>query len=158
MSNLKNLSIFVVVVSISALFLISCATGKLAVMPEKTALTPALFKKPIKFSGSGFKPNEVVTIELIVPKGIKMKGLKEGEDRVGVAVGTADEKGNFEAAIGALTTLNSLFQVGWTPSIKPNFKEAKPLPAGKYEIIATGVDSDRTAKTILEIVPPPKKK
>lgn len=73
-------------------------------------------------------------------------------------MGTADEKGNFEAAIGALTTLNSLFQVGWTPSIKPNFKEAKPLPAGKYEIIATGVDSDRTAKTILEIVPPPKKK
>lgn len=76
MFNLKNLSIFVVVVSISALFLISCATGKLAVMPEKTALTPALFKKPIKFSGSGFKPNEVVTIELIVPKGIKIKGSK----------------------------------------------------------------------------------
>lgn len=86
-----------------------------------------------------------------------MKGLGEGEDRVGVAVANADDKGNFEVAMAAMSTLNNLFQVGWTSTMTPDFKEAKPLPAGRYDILATGVDSDKKAKGILEILPPPQK-
>jgi hypothetical protein len=157
MFNLRSLGTLVLILSISIFFLGGCAPMKLNVMPEKTVLTPELLEKPLKFAGTGFKPNEVVTIELVVPKGIKMKGLGEGEDRVGVAVANADDKGNFEVAMAAMSTLNNLFQVGWTSTMTPDFKEAKPLPAGRYDILATGVDSDKKAKGILEILPPPQK-
>jgi hypothetical protein len=39
----------------------------------------------------------------------------------------------------------------------PDFKQAKPLPARKYEIIATGIESNRVAKGMMEIIPPPAK-
>jgi len=157
MVSLKNLRMLVFFIVFLVFILGGCAPMKLNVMPEKAAITPDLLKNPIKFSANGFRPKEVVTIELIVPKGVEMKGLGKGEDRVGVGVANADDKGNFEVAMAAISTLNNLFQVGWTTAMTPDFKQAKPLPAGKYNIIATGVESNKVAKGMIEIIPPPSK-
>ena len=133
------------------------AEATLEVMPAETFLSPALIKKPISFKGSGFAPKEMVTIEMILPPGVTVKGVNPGED-VGIALADADDKGCFTAAVKPMATLNWFFQVGWTPLLKPNFKEAKPLPPGDYKIRATGLDSDTVAFSLLKIVPPPKKK
>lgn len=99
-------------------------------------------------------------VELILPAGVKVKTIPDGEN-VGVAVGQTDEKGDFEAKMAPTATLNWFFQVGWTPEGKPDFKEAKPLPPGKYEIQATGMSSGKVVKATLELLkppPPPEKK
>ena len=147
-----------------ATVLVGCAgtqpkpTADFEVIPAETAITPALLKQPIQFKGSGFMPREMVVVDLMIPKGVKIKTVPEDENSVGLAFGEADEKGNFAAKMGAIGTLNWLFQVGWTDNFKPKLKEATPLPPGKYEIKATGMDSDKFGLTTLTIVPPPKKK
>jgi hypothetical protein len=142
----------------------ACATWKstfsppkFVVTPDKTVLSPALIKKPIAFSGSGWKPNEMVVVDLVLPPGVKVKGVKEGED-VGIAFANADAKGQFKAKMGAMATLNWFFQVGWTPLLKPDFKKARPLRPGVYTIKASGMDSELEAKATLTLLPPPKKK
>jgi hypothetical protein len=127
------------------------------VTPDKTVISPDLLKNPITFTGSGWKPGEMVVVELILPPHIQMKGVKEGED-VGIAFANADDNGKFKTSMGASATLNWLFQVGWTPLLQPDFKEAKPLPPGKYTIRATGLDSELRAEATLQILPPPEKK
>ena len=155
----QRIALIIVAVSFLAVAFLACAPATLNIVPDKTALSPALIRKPITFTGSGFQPNETVTVELIIPKGMKMKGLGEDEDRVGIAFGTADDKGNFKAAMPPTATLFWFFQAGWDPvKGKPIFKEAKPLPPGKYQIEATGVYSEKLAKGVLELVKPPKKK
>ena len=136
---------------------LSSPQAKLEVIPAETFLSPALIRKPVTFKGSGFAPKEMITVEMVLPAGLKMKGVAEGED-VGIAVGTADENGSFTAAMQPTATLNWFFQVGWTPVVTPNFKEARPIPPGVYTINATGLDSDKVATATLKIVPPPKKK
>jgi hypothetical protein len=131
--------------------------AKLEVIPAETFLSPALIRKPVTFKGSGFAPKEMISVEMVLPPGLKMKGVTAGED-VGIAVGTADDNGNFTAAMQPTATLNWFFQVGWTPVVTPNFKEARPIPPGVYTINATGLDSDRVGTATLKIVPPPKKK
>ncbi len=165
MKIIKVVLLFVVIPSL-VLGAISCRTSpslvgpkaKLEVSPAETFLSPALIIKPVTFKGSKFSPNEIITVEMVLPSGMKMKGLNEGENMVGLAVGNSDDKGNFTAAMKPMATLNSFFQVGWTPLPRPNFKEAKPIPPGVYEITATGLDSDRVGTSSLKIVPPPKKK
>lgn len=130
----------------------------LQVIPAETFLSPALIKKPVTFKGTGFGPKEMISVEMVLPPGMKMKGLAEGEEAVGLAVGNTDKKGDFTAAMGPMATLNWFFQVGWTPLLKPNFKEARPISPGVYKINATGLDTDRIASSTLKIVPPPKKK
>ncbi|MBW1690332.1 MAG: hypothetical protein JRI71_07415 [Deltaproteobacteria bacterium] len=164
MKNTKVVTL--IIIAGLALGAFSCQTitsktgpkATLEVIPAETYLSPALIKKPISFKGSGFQPKEMVSVEMILPPGLKMKGVQEGEDVVGIAFATADDKGNFTAAMAPTATLNWLFQVGWTPLLKPNFKEAKPIPPGVYRITATGLDTDRIATATLKIVPPPKKK
>jgi hypothetical protein len=129
----------------------------LKITPDKTVLTPGLLKAPLVFSGSGFEPKEIIVVEMLLPKGVTVKGVAEGENAA-LGNGTADDKGNFEVKMGAMTTLNTLFQVGWTPLITPDFKQAKPLPPGTYDAIATGMNSNITAKATLTILPPPKKR
>jgi len=129
----------------------------LEIAPAEIFLSPALIRKPVTFKGSGFAPKEMITVEMVLPSGLKMKGVKEGED-VGIAVGTSDENGTFTTAMQPTATLNWFFQVGWTPLTRPNFKEARPIPPDVYTINATGLDSDRVATSTLKIVPPPKKK
>jgi len=99
-------------------------------------------------------------VELIVPPGVKVKGVAEGDD-VGLAFANADANGNFEAKIAALGTLNFLFQVAWVMTetgAKPDFKQATPLPPRVYTIRASGFDSELEAKATLTILAPPKKK
>lgn len=154
-------------VALIVLFLVffSCgrvsAQGKLTIEPDKTVLSQELLKKPIKFFGSGWGAGETVIIELLVPKGIEIKGLSKEEDRVGIAVATANEKGDFETKMGAAATLNWFFQVAWilddkTTSMKPSFEKANPLPPGKYEILASGANTNIECRSYFEILPPTK--
>jgi hypothetical protein len=83
--------------------------------------------------------------------------VKEDERSVGLAFANADENGNVTAKMGAAAVLNWFFQVDWTPDMKPVMDKATPLPAGKYEIRASGMDSDLVGTAILEILPPPAK-
>lgn len=130
----------------------------LTVVPEKTALSPALIKKPVHFQGTGFQAGETAVIEMVLPKGVTVKTIPEGEN-VGLALGIADDKGAFDAKMAPTATLNWFFQTEWTKNMKPNLKAAKPLPPGKYEIVATGMDSGKIAKATLEILKPkPKEK
>ena len=164
MRNVKVITL--IIITGLALGALSCQTlrstigpkATLEVIPAETFLSPALIAKPISFKGSGFQTKEMVSVEMILPPGFKMKGVKEGENVVGIAFANADEKGNFTAAMAPTATLNWLFQVGWTPLLRPNLKEARPIPPGVYRINATGLDSDRIATATLKIVPPPKKK
>ena len=160
-----KLIIMLAILSALGIGIVSCQTLQsmtgpkpvLEITPAKTFLSPVLIKKPVTFQGSGFGPNEMVSVEMVLPPGVHVKGIKQGED-VGIAIGNTDAKGTFTAAMKPMATLNWFFQVGWTPLLRPNFKEARPIPPGLYKINATGLDSDRVATATLEIIPPPKKK
>jgi hypothetical protein len=128
----------------------------LKLIPDQVVISPDLMKNPVVFTGSGFGPKEIVVIEIVLPKGVTVKGVPEGENG-GLGNGMTDEKGDFKGSVTASTVLNTLLQVGWTERITPDFAQAKPLPAGVYEVIATGMDTDKTAKASLTILPPPKK-
>jgi hypothetical protein len=130
--------------------------SKLEVIPEEIVLSPDLITKPVQFRGSGFAPGEIVVVDMVLPRYTTVKGIQEGED-VGLAFDKADDRGNFEATMGPTATLNWFFQVGWTPFFKPDFKQAQPLPPGKYEIRATGMDSETVVRAVMEILPPPEK-
>ncbi len=125
----------------------------LTVIPGKTAVTPGLIKKPVQFKGAGFDPGETVVVEMVLPKGVTVKTVPEGEN-IGLAFATADDKGAVDAKMAPTATLNWFFQTEWTKNMKPNLKEAKPLPPGSYEIVATGMQSDKTAKATLELIKP----
>jgi len=128
----------------------------LTVIPNETILSPALIAKPIQFKGSGFLPNEMVIVEMVLPTGVKIRGIDEGQ-LVGLAYETADKQGNFTASMAPTATLNWFFQVEWSSNLSPDFKTARPLPPGKYEILATGASSEAFGKATLEIMLPPKK-
>lgn len=131
--------------------------ANLQVIPDKTILSPALIGKPIQFKGSGFATKEMVVVEMVLPSGVQVKTVPAGEN-VGLAFATSDDQGNVAAKMAPTATLNWFFQVGWTPNMKPDFKQAKPLKPGKYNIMATGMDSGAIGKATLEFLPPPKKK
>lgn len=133
-------------------------TAELEVIPQEIFISLALLKTPVQFKGSGYAPDEYIVVDLMIPKGVKIKSVPEHEDSVGLAFGITDENGNFTATMGARDTLNWFFQVGWTDNFKPKLKETTPLPPGKYEIRATGMESDLFGMTTLNIVPLPKKK
>jgi hypothetical protein len=128
--------------------------AKLKVIPEEIAITKAILKRPVQFSGWGYGPEEYIVVDLIIPKGIKIKKVPEGEDSVGIAFAIADESGVFKATMGAKDTLDWLFQVGWTKNQQPIFEEATPLPPGTYKIRATGVESELSGMATMTIVPP----
>ena len=161
--NLWKIGVSVFFTGVLIVGLLGCAalkpvpSAELQVIPDKAVLSPALIKKAIQFKGSGFGPNEMVVVDLVPGPGVTIKGAEEGEN-VGLAFATADEKGNFMAKMSPISTLNWFFQVGWTKNMKPDFKQAKPLKPGKYEILATGMDSGVVGKATLEFLTPPKKK
>ena len=134
------------------------SSAKIAVTPEQTVLSPALIKKPIVITGSGWKAGEMVVVNMKLPEGVTVKGAEPGED-VGIAFGNADELGNLNTKVGAITILMSFFQVGWdNAKMKPDFKVAKPLPPGAYVLEAIGMESEAKADAVLTLVAPPKKK
>ncbi len=128
-----------------------------AVTPEKVELKfPDIMRVPIVFTGTGWTPKEMVVIDMVLPPGVDMKGVKPGED-VGIAFGVADEAGHFKAEVPPTAKLNTIFRVGWTPILAPDPKTLNPIPPGVYTIKASGADSNAIATTTLEFVAPIKK-
>ncbi len=141
-------------VSCSTLFPPPKPKATVAVTPEKVELAfPAILKVPIVFTGTGWKPKEMVVVDLVLPSGVQMQGVKPGED-VGIAYGEADEAGNFKGEVPAMAKLNTLFRVGWTPILSIDPKTLNPIPPGVYTIRASGADSGVLATTTLEFVKP----
>ncbi len=144
-------------VSCSALFPPPKPKSTVAVTPEKVELKfPDIMRVPIVFTGTGWRPNEMVVVDMVLPPGVEMKGVKPGED-VGIAFGQADEAGNFKAEVPPTAKLNTLFRVGWTPILAPDPKTLNPIPPGVYTIKASGADSGAVATTTLEFLAPIKK-
>lgn len=132
----------------------SAPEAMLKVIPEEVAITKAILKRPVQFKGWGYGPEEYIVVDLIIPKGIKIKKVPEGEESVGIAFAIANESGVFKATMGAKDTLDWLFQVGWTKNQQPIFEEATPLPPGTYKIRATGVESELSGTATMTILPP----
>jgi hypothetical protein len=143
--------------------MMGCATvdtapkAQLQVVPEKVVLAPDILKAPPVFKGSGFKPKEVVTVDLMIPPGVKIKAIKEGEKSVGIGFANADDQGSVEAKMGATAILNWFFQVEWKKEGPPDMSKASPLAPGTYQIRAVGMESDIVGTAMMEIVHPPKK-
>jgi len=139
--------------------------AKAAGLPEAAAaaLPPCLgiLAIPVKFSGSGWPANELVTIDLVVPTGVEVKGKAPSEDSVGIAVGIADAAGKFEVAMEATAKLNWLLNTDWLPTVKPDLTKIKPIPNGVYTIRAMGIDTRTVVTTTWElellpaVAPPP---
>lgn len=165
MYNKKRTTVLLPAVLALALILSACAASGIAgssatltVTPDKTVLSPALIKKPIMITGSGWSPNEMVVVNLVPNKGVKIKGSAAGEP-VGIANGTADNQGNLKTKVGPLAILMTFFQVGWSDAkMKPDFSKATPLRPGTYKIEAIGTLSEKKARATLTLLPPPKKK
>jgi hypothetical protein len=129
-----------------------------SVTPAQVELAfPGILKVPIVFTGTGWKPKEMVVVDMVLPSGVQMQGVKPGED-VGIAYGEADEAGNFKGEVPGSAKLNTLFRVGWTPILAPDPKTLNPIPPGVYKIKASGADSGALATTTLEFIAPPPKK
>jgi hypothetical protein len=157
----STISFLVLVLVLAAVFGqgIAFAQGSEASLkftPDQVVISPDLLKNPVAFSGSGFGPKEIVVLEIVLPKGVTVKGIPEGENG-GLGNATADEKGDFKGNVSPSTVLNTLFQVDFTERMTPNFEKAKPLPPGVYEVIATGMNTEKMAKTSLTVLPPPQK-
>jgi hypothetical protein len=129
-----------------------------AVTPAQVELKfPDILKVPIVFTGTGWSPKEIVVVEMVLPPGVEMKGVKPGED-VGIAYGEADDTGNFKGEVPATAKLNTIFRVGWTPILAPDPKTLDPIPPGVYAIKASGADSGAVATTTLEFLAPAPRK
>ena len=162
MSAYKRLFLLLFICPVMVVFFsVSVALGAgptLVVTPDKTVLSPALIKKPVMITGSGWKPGEMVVVNMILPEGVTVKGVDPGEP-VGIAMGTADDQGELKTTVGAMTILMSFFQVGWDDAkMAPDFSKARPLPPRTYILEAIGIDSEKKARASLTLVPPPKKK
>jgi len=132
-------------------------TATVAVTPAKVELAfPGILRAPIVFTGTGWSPKEMVVVDMVIPPGVQIQGVKPGED-VGIAFGVADEAGNFKGEVPATAKLNTIFRVGWTPNLTPDPKTLNPIPPGVYNIKASGADSGAVATTTLEFVAPVKK-
>jgi hypothetical protein len=128
-----------------------------SVTPAQVELAfPAIMRVPIVFTGTGWKPKEMVVVDLVLPANVQIQGVKPGED-VGIAFGEADDAGNFKGEVPATAKLNTLFRVGWTPILAPDPKTLNPIPPGVYKVKASGADSGATATTTVEFVAPVKK-
>jgi hypothetical protein len=145
-------------VACSTLFPPPKPTATVAVTPAQVELAfPGILKVPIVFTGTGWKPKEVVVVDMVLPPGVQIQGVKPGED-VGIAYGQADEAGNFKGEVPATAKLNTIFRVGWTPILAPDPKTLNPIPPGVYTIKASGADSGIMVTTTLEFVKPAPKK
>jgi len=134
-------------------------------LPEAMSATVphlAMLALPVTFKGAGWRPNEIITVELVVPPGLEIKGLDRarGEDAVGLAFATSDANGNFEAKMERTATIGFVLRGGFLPTLAPDPKTlipGNPLPNGTYTLKAVGEDTRSVATTTwrLELVAPP---
>ena len=145
-------------VSCSTLFPPPKPKATVVVTPPQVELAfPGILRVPIVFTGTGWKPKEMVVVDMVLPPGVEMKGVNPGED-VGIAYGEADDAGNFKGEVPVTAKLNTLFRVGWTPIMSIDPKTLNPIPPGVYKIKASGAESEVVATTTLEFIAPPPKK
>ncbi len=133
-------------------------------LPEAMSATVphlAMLAVPVTFKGSGWRPNEIITVELVVPPDIEIPGLDRarGEDSVGIAYATADSAGNFEAKLERTATIGFILRGGFQPTLAIDPKTlipGNPLPNGSYTLRAMGDDPRAVATTtwVLELKPP----
>jgi hypothetical protein len=125
-------------------------------MPTTLPAMMGILRTRIYFTGSGYIPQEMVVVEMEVPAGVEITGVKPGE-RVGVAYTQADQNGNFTANVEAMTKITTFLRGSFLPTLAPDPKSFKPLPHGVYTFVASGVESGRSGVTKIEFVPPEKK-
>ena len=118
---------------------------------------------PVKFKGTGWQPNEIVTVDLVVPPDVEMKGLDRarGEDSVGIAYAAANDKGDFEVTLETVAKVSWLLRGSYLPTLTLDTKSlGNPLPNGTYTLRAVGEDTRSVATTTwdLQLVAPPVKK
>ncbi len=165
MNSLKKI-VIVLTLLMFLLPLVACSTlfpppkpkATVTVTPPQVELAfPGILKVPIVFTGTGWKAKEMVVLDMVLPPGVEIAGVKPGED-VGIASGEADDVGNFKGEVPATAKLNTIFRVGWTPILAPDPKTLNPSPPGVYTIKASGADSGVVVTTTLEFVRPAPKK
>jgi hypothetical protein len=124
------------------------------VAPAEAELAfPGVFGAGITFTGSGFGPTEMVTVDMEVPAGVEINGVEGGY--VGLAQATTDSAGNFEAKPEALTMILTLLRGEYGMGVGPIMESfGNPLPAGTYNFVATGVSTGTTAKTTMKFLAP----
>ncbi len=114
-------------------------------MAAKMPVSLAVLGIPVVFEGSGWQAGDKVLIELVLPSGVRLTGMKPEEDSVGLAFATVDASGKFMATMDTVAKLNWLLGSGLTASLTPDLKNVKPLPNGVYTVKASGVDPRTTA-------------
>jgi len=132
------------------------AFAKAVGLPEAAvpALPPALavLALPIKFSGSGWPADEIITVELVLPPGTEMKGLSPDEENsITLAFAKAEANGDFTATMESTAKINWLLRGEWLPILKPDLTKIKPLPNGVYTLRAVGTDPRTEAITTWEL-------
>jgi|GEM_PF-463260 len=118
----------------------------------------ALLGIPITFTGEGWPADELITIDLVYPADVEIKGLDRarGEDSAGIAMATADAGGSFEATMESIPKINWLMRADWKPEVAADWATVNPIPADTYTLRATGLDPRTMATTTwdLELVKP----
>jgi len=136
------------------------AVGAAIGFPEQyiAVMNPAiaLLGIPITFTGEGWPAEDLVTIDLVIPADVEIKGRAAGEDAFGIAFVTTDASGNFEVAMESIPKINWLMRADWTPIVAADWTTVNPIPAGTYTLKATGLDPRTVATTTwdLELVAP----
>src|SRR5512143_110023 len=100
-------------------------------LPTTLPAMLSILRTRIYFSGEGYQPNEIVVVEMDVPPGVQIPGVKPGEP-VGVAFATADDKGNFTANVEAGTKIQTFLRGTILPTLAPDPKSFNPIPHGVY--------------------------
>jgi len=170
----KRVSIIVVAMTLLVLPLIGCAAeeaappapppppppaGTISVTPDTVELAfPGMLRVPIEFSGTGWQPDELVAIEMVLPPGVEMKAVELGEN-VALAFAQADEAGKFKVAVGASTKILTIFRADLDLTRPGNVvpESIKPIPPDTYTIEAFSAESGNKSTTTLTFVAPPPK-
>ena len=113
----------------------------------------AVLAIPIKFTGSGWPADDIITIDLVIPADVEMTGLdrERGEDSMGIGLATADADGDFEAEVTVFGKINVLLRGAWLPIVAPDLTKLNPLPNGTYTLRAVGLDPEAVATATWEL-------
>jgi len=123
------------------------------ILPTTLPAMLSILQTRIYFTGSGYKPNEMVVVKMDVPPGVEIPAVKPGEP-VGVAFANADGKGNFTADVAAETKIQTFLRGTLLPTLAPDPRSLKPIPPGIYTFRSIGTESGKVGVSRIEFVPP----
>jgi hypothetical protein len=107
----------------------------------------------IYFTGSGYKPNEMVVVKMDVPLGVEIPAVKPGEP-VEVAFANANDKGDFTADVAVERKIQTFLRGTLLPTLAPDPTSFKPIPHGIYTFRSIGTESGKVGVSRIEFVPP----